>query len=78
MNWTIGDDAIIRSEYALHVFSFVVNSDSGFLVAKDFFYKKITDIYNLYVLILNNSKGFIVIIFFKNLTYYFIKIVKMV
>lgn len=67
MNWTIGDDAIIRSEYALDVFSFVVNSDSGFLVAKDFFYEKITDIYNLYVLILSNSKGFIVIIFFLRL-----------
>lgn len=44
LNWTIGDNAIIRKQDAITVFYSVASSDIGFYVAKDFLYRKIADI----------------------------------
>ncbi|VVC39573.1 Hypothetical protein CINCED_3A003208 [Cinara cedri] len=44
LNWTIGDNAVIRKQDAITVFYSVASSDIGFYVAKDFLYRKIADI----------------------------------
>jgi aminopeptidase N len=44
LNWTIGENAIIRKQDAITVFYSIASSDIGYYVAKDFLYRKIADI----------------------------------
>jgi len=44
LNWTIGENSIVRKQDAVTVFYSVASSDIGFYVAKDFLYRKIADI----------------------------------
>ncbi|XP_050540509.1 aminopeptidase N-like [Daktulosphaira vitifoliae] len=48
LNWTIGENSIIRKQDAITVFSSVASGDVGFYVAKDFLYRRIDDIYKYF------------------------------
>ncbi|XP_050433287.1 aminopeptidase N-like [Adelges cooleyi] len=48
LNWTIGENAIIRKQDAITVFYSVAIGDVGFYVAKDFLNRRIVDIYKYF------------------------------
>lgn len=44
LNWTIGENSIIRKQDAMSVFYSVASTDIGFYVAKEFLYRRIKDL----------------------------------